>query len=221
MSAPRSRFVAAITLTSTPTLSVPPTRLISCSCRTLSSFAWTHGLISPISSRKHVPALAVSQPALVDHRSGERALHVPEELGLEHALGERAAIDRYERPGRSRARGVDGPGDELLSGAGLSLDQHGAAGRGHAGHHLEHVAHRSRPSHDPRSAAVLTPGHSYVSLSSRFRVIDDPIGVGLRRARFRARQFSRTAAPARKPRSRAIRHDGAAPLTRCRAPRKG
>jgi hypothetical protein len=64
----------------------------------------------------------LEQTALVDHRSGERALHVTKELGLEHALRERAAIDRHEWSVGSRARGMDGPRDELLPGSGLSLD---------------------------------------------------------------------------------------------------
>ncbi len=86
----------------------------------------------------------LEQTALVDHGAGERALHMAEELGFEHAFGQRAAIDRHEWTLRPRARGVDGPRDQLFSRAGLTLDEHGAPGSGHARDHVEHVADRSR-----------------------------------------------------------------------------
>jgi len=125
-------------------------------------------VISPTSSRKHVPAFAV---ALVDHGAGERALHMAEELGFEHAFGQRAAIDRHEWTLRPRARGVDGPRDQLFSGAGLTLDEHRAPGSGHAPDHVEHVANRSRRADDLRrttrrqfvGTARFTSNHSCLS----------------------------------------------------------
>src|SRR5215831_10747905 len=86
-------LVAAITRTSTLTLSVPPTRLTSRSWRTRRSFACTHALISPISSRKHVPPPAVSMsPRLSGLGTGERPLDGTEQLALEKALGQGAAV---------------------------------------------------------------------------------------------------------------------------------
>ena len=50
-------------------------------------------------------------------RAGERAARVAEQLGLEHALGDRAAVHRDERPGGARRRLVERAGDQLLAGA--------------------------------------------------------------------------------------------------------
>src|SRR5262245_27478704 len=49
---------------------------------------------------------------------------MPEELALEEPLGDLRAVDRDERTAASRARLMDRPRNELLSGAGLTLDQH-------------------------------------------------------------------------------------------------
>ena len=62
-------------------------------------------------------------PAAQTVRAGERALLVPEQLALDHALGERRAVDAHERPRGARARVVDQPRDQLLAGAGLAGDE--------------------------------------------------------------------------------------------------
>ena len=99
----------------------------------------------------------LEEPALVDHRSGEGALHVPEELGFQHAFGQSAAVDGHEWAIGSRARRMDGPRDQLLPGPGLPLDQHGAPGAGHARDRLEHLAHRRGGAHDvPGATGVRT-----------------------------------------------------------------
>src|SRR2546430_9240707 len=43
-------------------------------------------------------------PLFVAHRPGERPLHVAEQLGLQQALGEGAAVDREKRPFAARDR---------------------------------------------------------------------------------------------------------------------
>ena len=49
-----------MTRTSTLISASPPTRVIFCSCKALSTLAWALRLMSPISSRKSVPPLASS-----------------------------------------------------------------------------------------------------------------------------------------------------------------
>ncbi len=74
--------------------------------------------------------------------TGEGALAVAEELGLEQGLGDRTAVDRDEGLRRPRALRVDRARDELLAGAGLAADQH----RRHAARDLvdqrAHLLHR-------------------------------------------------------------------------------
>ena len=66
------------------------------------------------------------QADLVADGAGERTLHVAEQLALEQALGQRAAVDREERPVGARREIVDVPRDDFLAGSRLALDQHGA-----------------------------------------------------------------------------------------------
>src|SRR6202008_933278 len=63
--------------------------------------------------------------------AGEGALLVAEELALEQRVGQRGAVDGDERLAPARGEVVDGLGDELLAGAALALDEHGARDRGH------------------------------------------------------------------------------------------
>src|SRR3989454_11634439 len=103
MSSSRSRFVAAMTRTSTGIVSVPPTGIASRSWSSRSSFTCVAADISPISSRKKV------------HRARERALDVSEQLRLEQALGERPAVEREERAFGTRRALVNVAGDDLRS----------------------------------------------------------------------------------------------------------
>ena len=66
----RLRLVAAMTRMSASTSSVPPSRRYLRSWSTRSSFTWTSGLISPISSRKIEPfsATSISPFLLVSRR---------------------------------------------------------------------------------------------------------------------------------------------------------
>jgi len=56
-------------------------------------------------------------------RAGEGAAFVPEQLTLDHAFGQRGAVDLDEGTVRTGAVVVDRLGDELLAGAGLTRDQ--------------------------------------------------------------------------------------------------
>ena len=74
-----------------------PTRRISPSCSTRSSFACARGVSSPASSRKIVPWSASSKrPGRSVDGAGERAPRVPEELRFEQVVGERGAVHRAE-----------------------------------------------------------------------------------------------------------------------------
>ncbi len=82
--------------------------------------------------RTHLADLVQEQGALVRHLqepvlepvgARERAALVPEQLALEEGVLERAAVDDGQGGRRSRAIGVEGPGDQLLPRAALALDQ--------------------------------------------------------------------------------------------------
>ena len=62
--------------------------------------------------------------------AGERPLDVAEQLALEQALGQGAAVDADVGAGVARAEVVDGAGDQLLAGPGLADDQDAGARRG-------------------------------------------------------------------------------------------
>src|SRR5579862_8667415 len=80
--------------------------------------------------------------------SGERASHMPEELGLEQRLGNRAAVERDEALLPARARVVQRPSREFFAGAGLAGDEHCAGcGRDDA-QELEELLHRRRASNE-------------------------------------------------------------------------
>ena len=133
-------MVAAMIRVSTFLVLLSPTRSNSPSCRTRSSLTWSFGEVLLISSRKMLPACAASnRPVRLSTRAGERALDVPEQLALQQALGQRAAVDPDVRAGRPRAQVVDGPGDQLLARAGLADDQDAGARRrdpARGAHHL-------------------------------------------------------------------------------------
>ncbi len=148
ISAVSSLFVAASTRTSTRTPDVPPTGSTTCSCSTRSTFACVFRLMSPISSRKIVPAVGhLELPAPVADRAGERPLHVAEQLALDQLLGDRRAVHLDEGAGPPPAERVDRPGDQFLAGAVLAVDQHAAVGRRGHRHLLAQLAHRVALAH--------------------------------------------------------------------------
>src|SRR5438105_4395919 len=97
--------------------------------------------------------LEISVPLL--DGPGERAAHVPEQLALDEAGGDRAAIHRHELAGVALRKLVDGVGDLLLAGAALADEQDGHVGRRRARHQLIDLAHRLRGADDRAEAAEL------------------------------------------------------------------
>jgi len=90
---------------------------------------------------QRAPLRGAEQTLGVAHRAGERAAQVAEQLALDHALGQRPAVDRHEGPAAARRGLVDRTRQELLAGAALGLDQHVALVRGEVAHGLQHPAH--------------------------------------------------------------------------------
>jgi len=82
---------------------------------------------------------ALEKPRAPCHRSGERALLVPEELALEHALGERATIDGFKGTVAAGAVGVNGVGDDILARPAFALDQDGNLGGSNQKNRLKQV----------------------------------------------------------------------------------
>ena len=64
----------------------------------------------------------LEQARLVGMGAGEAALLVAEELAFHQLGGDRAAVDRHERPGRARALLVDRARDQFLADAGFAGD---------------------------------------------------------------------------------------------------
>ena len=73
---------------------------------------------------------------------------MPEELALDQAGGDGAAVQFDERPVPARTPVVQSARDELLPGAGLALDEDRRVARRHAGHLVEQLAQRRSATHD-------------------------------------------------------------------------
>ena len=67
---------------------------------------------------------------LLLERPGERAFFVAEQRAFEKLGGDRGAVDADDRFFGAGAPIVNGAGDDLLAGSGLSLDEHGDHGAG-------------------------------------------------------------------------------------------
>ena len=140
ISSSSSRLVAAMIRTSTGIGSVAPTGMRLALLE--------HAQQLHLQRRRHLADLVEEEaPAarrgeealLVPDGAGEGSLHVPEQLALEQVLRQRAAVDRQERPVGPAGQVVDVPGDDLLAGAALALDQHRRVGRRHVLGELEHL----------------------------------------------------------------------------------
>jgi hypothetical protein len=81
-------------------------------------------------------------------RTRERSPLVPEELALQHAFGQRTAVDRLERALRAPARLVDGARHDVLAGSALALDEDGDLGRRHLHDGRHHFLDGGRAPHD-------------------------------------------------------------------------
>jgi hypothetical protein len=65
----------------------------------------------------------LEQAGAILRRARERAAGVSEELGLQQRFGHSSAVDREERPGRSRRFIVDEPRQALLAGPAFARDE--------------------------------------------------------------------------------------------------
>jgi hypothetical protein len=107
---------------------------------------------------RHFPDLVQEERAAVRHAEesgrphgpGEGPLLVAEQLALDDRLRKRPAIHGNEFAVRTRARGVNGPGNELLAGPALAGDQHVALVATKAVDRARQRAHLRRVSHELR-----------------------------------------------------------------------
>ena len=63
-----------------------------------------------------------------------------EQLRLEQALRQRAAVERQELPFGPRRKLVEVAGDDFFAGPRLALDEHGALRRSHLLRQSQHIA---------------------------------------------------------------------------------
>ena len=100
-------------------------------------------------------ALGQLESALtLDVRARVGALLVTEQLGLEQRLGDGATVDGYEGARLSRAVRMDGLGEEFLTGAALTLDEHRRIRLRHARDGGEDLAHGRRGAQDVLEADI-------------------------------------------------------------------
>src|SRR6185437_12622076 len=99
----------------------------------------------------------LEETALVLHRAGERSLHVAEELTLEQALGQGAAVDRVERFVGAIRELVDVARYDLLSRSRLALNEHDGVGGSDGLRQTKHG--------EPRLAAPHRRAHAVLPLT--------------------------------------------------------
>src|SRR5581483_9793385 len=83
----------------------------------------------------------IDESRLGAHGTGEGALLVAEQLGLQHLARQGAAVDRHERARGARRPLVDGARHQLLAGAALAEDQHRGVSRRHPLDDAEDLLH--------------------------------------------------------------------------------
>jgi hypothetical protein len=109
---------------------------------------------------EHRPAVRLLEAALALRAgAGETPLLVAKQLALQQGLGQGGAIDGDQRTrplgGRSQ---VNGPGNHLLAGTRLALDQHRRVGQGDVVDQLEDVVHpRALAEHVGEAVLALEP----------------------------------------------------------------
>ncbi len=98
--------------------------------------------VADLIQEQGAPVGQLEAPLALVGGAGEGALLVTEELGLQQGLGQGGTVELDEGAVPAAAQVVDGPGDDLLAGAGLAPQQDsGLARRGlvHIGEHLLHA----------------------------------------------------------------------------------
>jgi hypothetical protein len=88
---------------------------------------------------------------------------VAEQLALEQLVGQRAAVDGDKRVIAARAVMVDRLGDQLLAGAALAAQQHGACGGRHLRHQLHDLTHLLGAGHEAIEAVAPLQGRHEAS----------------------------------------------------------
>ena len=141
----RSRFVAAMTRTSTGSSRAPPTgrtRLLLQDAQQARLHLVRH--LADLVEQDGAAVGLAEEALAIAVGAGERAAHVAEELALEEVRRDGAAVDAEERPLRARARRCGRPRDDLLAGAALAGDEHRDVGVLHAVDERVDAAHRAR-----------------------------------------------------------------------------
>ena len=112
------------------------------------------------------PGLHEKSPAAAV-RAGERAFLVAEQFALQQVLRDGRAVHRQKRLARTRRKGMDEAGHQLLARTGLAAHQHGIVaarhGRGLGAHPLDGgtLAHkRGRSSGQQLAQARVLPGQT-------------------------------------------------------------
>ena len=143
ISAPRSRFVAAMMRTSTLSVSLPPTRSNVFSCRNRRSLTCTAAGSRRISSRKRVPPSAcLKRPSRRATAPVKAPRSWPKSSLSRSDSREGGAVQADERRLGARAEAsVDGLGDELLAGPALAGDEDARLARADLGDELEDGLH--------------------------------------------------------------------------------
>ena len=103
------------------------------------------------------------------HRAGEGAPLDAEELRLEDALGEGAAVDGDEGALGALGLLVEGAGGELLAGAGLAQQEHGGGGGGGLAQGVHHGAEGGGLAH--HGATLGAPISASFALRTRFSAV--------------------------------------------------
>jgi hypothetical protein len=111
--------------------------------------AWTRGRSLADLVQEEGPAIGLLEQALaLRDGAAERAPDMPEQLVLEQLVGQGGAAHGDERLPRPGAARVDGLRRQLLAGAALAGDQHGAIHLGEAGEPLLQLPYRAAVADD-------------------------------------------------------------------------
>ena len=153
----RSRWVAAMTRTSTFTGSLPPTRSKRFSSSTRSSLTCAPGLVHRPHPGTGCPVGPLEAACLRSVAPVNAPRSCPK-APVEQRLGDGPALHGDHGPVAARRREMNGVGDDLLAGPGLAEKQRGAAG----GSHLPHLFHH-------RAQPEVRPDHLHT---------DGPLDVG-------------------------------------------
>jgi hypothetical protein len=117
--------------TSTRWVRVPPSRSISPLLEHAQDLGLGHEReVGHLVEEQRAAVGQLEAALLAAGRAREGALLVAEQLGLQQGLGQRRAVDGHEGPALARRPVVDGPGEQLLAGTALALDEHGGRGVG-------------------------------------------------------------------------------------------